>query len=129
LQGQLDAFRDHYNHRRPHRALDGRTPADAYTASPKAAPAGRADTTHYRLRYDHVGSNGKISLRRAGHMHHLGIGADHRGKRCILIADNTAVTVVHLDTGEIIATNTIDPTRTYWRNTQKEPGRWPSSSS
>ena len=52
-------------------------------------------------------------------MHHLGIGADHRGKRVILIADDTTVTVVHLTTGEILATNTIDPEKTYWRNTQK----------
>ncbi|MCR2816575.1 hypothetical protein [Microbacterium jiangjiandongii] len=62
-------------------------------------------------------------------MHHLGIGAHHHGKRCILIADDTTATVIHLDTGGIIATNAIDPDRTYWRNTQKEPGRWPSSSS
>ncbi len=40
LQGQLDAFRDHYNHRRPHRALAGTTPATAYAASAKAVPAG-----------------------------------------------------------------------------------------
>ena len=37
------------------------------------------------------------------------------------------ITVIHLDTGEIVATNTIDPTRTYWRNNEKEPGRWPGS--
>ncbi|WP_460948474.1 IS481 family transposase, partial [Okibacterium endophyticum] len=82
LQAQLDAFREHYNHHRPHRALDGRTPTQAYTASPKAAPVGAiTDTSHYRIRYDHVGTNGKISYRRAGRMHHLGIGATHRGKR------------------------------------------------
>ncbi|WP_375386746.1 hypothetical protein [uncultured Microbacterium sp.] len=60
-------------------------------------------------------------------MHHLGIGTEHRRKRVILIADETTVTVVHLTTGEILATNTINPDRTYWRNTQKEPGRWPRS--
>jgi hypothetical protein len=60
-------------------------------------------------------------------MHHLGIGATHRGKRVMLLADDHTVTVIHLNTGEIIATNTIDPTRTYWRNNEKEPGRWPDS--
>lgn len=60
-------------------------------------------------------------------MHHLGIGVTHRGKRVILIADNTTITVVHLDTDETIATNTIDPTRPDWRNNEKEPGRWPDS--
>ncbi|SJM69180.1 hypothetical protein [Gulosibacter sp. 10] len=52
-------------------------------------------------------------------MHHLGVGADHRGKHCILIAVDTAATVVHLPMGEIIATNSIDPAKTYWRNAMK----------
>ncbi len=37
------------------------------------------------------------------------------------------VTVVHLPTGEVIATNTIDPDNTYWRNTMRAPGRWPGA--
>lgn len=127
LQTQLDTFRDHYNTARPHRA-HGTTPALAYATSPKAAPAGtRPDAAHYRIRHDHVGTNGKISFRRAARMHHLGIGTTHRGAPVLLIADDTTVTVVHKHTGEIIATNTIDPEKTYWRNTQKEPGRWPGS--
>lgn len=60
-------------------------------------------------------------------MHHLGIGADHRGKPCILLIDDTTVTVVHINTGEIIATNTIQPAKTYWRNTMRAPGRWPEA--
>lgn len=39
-----------------------------------------------------------------------------------------AVTTIALDTGEILATHTINPNRNYWPNTQKEPGRWPNSS-
>jgi len=35
LQQQLDTFRAHDNDRRPHRALDGKTPSQAYTATPK----------------------------------------------------------------------------------------------
>jgi hypothetical protein len=128
LQTQLDAFRDHYNTARPHRARDGLTPATAYAASPKTTPAGtRSDAVHYRIRYDHVDTKGKISFRRAARMHHLGIGAAHRGKHCILIADDTTVTVVHPPTGEIIAINTIDPEKTYWRNTMRAPGRWPGA--
>ena len=60
-------------------------------------------------------------------MHHLGVGTDHRGKRVLLLIDDTTVTVIHTDTGEIIATNQINPDKSYWRNTQKEPGRWPGS--
>jgi transposase InsO family protein len=40
LNEQLEKFRHIYNHERPHRALARRTPATAYTATPKAAPAG-----------------------------------------------------------------------------------------
>lgn len=127
LQDQLDHFRDHYNEHRPHRSNDRTTPGHTYRASPKALPSSTREG-HFRLRYDHVGDNGKMSLRRAGRMHHLGIGADHRRKRVLALIDETTVTVVHLDTGEIIATNTIDPTHSYWRNTQKAPGRWPGTS-
>ncbi|GGH45993.1 IS481 family transposase [Microbacterium album] len=126
LQAQLDAFQEHYNKHRPHRARDRSTPAAAYQATPKALPAGGRDA-HYRLRYDKVDKTGRITLRRAGRMHHLGIGAHHRGKRVLAIIDDTTVTITHLDSGEIIATNLIDPARGYWRNQQREPGRWPGS--
>ena len=79
------------------------------------------------MRYDRLDTKGKMSLRRAGRMHHLGIGAAHHGKRVLAITDETTVTVIDLATGEILSTHTIDPTRTYWPNTQREPGRWPGS--
>ena len=40
LQGQLDAFAHYYNTIRPHRALGGRTPLQAYSARVKARPGG-----------------------------------------------------------------------------------------
>jgi transposase InsO family protein len=127
LQAQLDRFRNIYNHQRPHRELTRRTPATAYTALPKAAPPGHGQPGHYRLRYDVLDTLGKMSFRRAGRMHHLGIGATHAGKRVLAIADNTTVTVIELHTSEVLSTNTIDPDKTYWRNTQKAPGRWPEA--
>jgi len=42
LQAQLDAFRDHYNHRRGHRPLGRRTPAHVWAQSPRSGPANRA---------------------------------------------------------------------------------------
>jgi transposase InsO family protein len=127
LQHQLDQFRTHYNEHRPHRSNDRATPGSTYRSTPKALPAAPREG-HYRLRYDHVADNGKMSLRRAGRMHHLGIGTNHRHKRILALIDEHTVTVVHLDTGEIIATNTINPERSYWRNEMKEPGRWPGPS-
>src|SRR5919198_3602475 len=64
LQRQLDEFCEHYNERRPHRALDRRTPGDAYRATPKAAPASNGHTPgHYRLRYDRLDPKGKMTIR------------------------------------------------------------------
>jgi transposase InsO family protein len=128
LQHQLDRFREHYNEQRPHRALDRHTPGQAYRATPKTLPATNGRTPgHYRLRYDRLDTRGKMSLRRAGRMHHLGVGAAHTGKRVLALADDHHVTVIELDTGEILSTHLIQPEKAYWRNQQREPGRWPSS--
>ena len=125
LQRQLDRFRELYNEQRPHRSLDRATPGTTYRALPKAEPAGTGTPSHYRLRYDRLDTLGKMSFRRAGRMHHLGIGAAHARKPVLAIADNTTVTVVQLDTGEILSSHHIEPDKTYWRNQQKSPGRWP----
>ena len=41
LNGLLEEFRQFYNHQRPHRALRGATPAEAFAATAKARPADR----------------------------------------------------------------------------------------
>jgi transposase InsO family protein len=125
LQAQLDHLRTEYNEHRPHRALDRATPAEAYHATPKALPAEGRLPDRYRLRYDRVDTDGHVSIRRAGRMHHLGIGRRHLGKRILAITDETTATVIHLDTGEILSEHHIDPTRGYWRNQLQPPGRWP----
>jgi len=129
LQQQLDQFREHYNEHRPHRALQRRTPGQAYRATPKAAPASNGHAPgHYRLRYDRLDTKGRMTIRRAGRMHHLGIGAIHARKRVLAFADDHQITVAELATGEVLSTHLIDPEKTYWRNQQREPGRWPGSS-
>jgi transposase InsO family protein len=127
LQEQLDGFRAHYNERRPHRALGRITPAEAYGARPKTMPSGNGARAHFRVRYDRIDTKGKISFRRAGKMHHLGIGSAHARKRVMALADEKKVSVVDLATGEVLSTHEIDPKRTYWRNQDREPGRWPGS--
>ena len=124
LQQQLDAFREHYNEHRPSRALQRSTPGHAYRALPKAAPSA-APRSYYRLRYDHVDQGGKVSIRHAGRMHHLGIGAAHRAKEILALTDTASVTVIELRTGEVLSVHDIDPARGYWRNKQRSPGRWP----
>lgn len=127
LQCQLDEFRAHYNERRPHRALHRRTPSEVYRATPKALPASNGHAQHhYRLRYDRLDRNGRMTMRRAGRMHHLGIGAVHARKRVLALADDTRITVTELETGEVLSTHLIEPNKTYWRNQNNQPGRWPS---
>jgi transposase InsO family protein len=127
LQEQLDAFREHYNEHRPHRALARNTPGQAYRATPKAQPADGHAPGHHRLRYDRLDARGKMTLRRAGQLHHLGIGTAHARKRVLAIADDQHVTVTDLATGEVLSTHLIEPDKTYWRNQNNPAGRWPSA--
>ena len=127
LQARLDVFRLAYNERRPHRALGRITPGEAYRATPRALPASSGARGHFRLRYDVSDSKGAITLRRAGRLYHLKVGAAFARRRVLAIVDELEVTVVALDTGEILSTHLIEPDRQYWRNQRRDPGRWPGS--
>jgi hypothetical protein len=63
-----------------------------------------------------------MTIRRAGRMHHLGIGTAHARKRVLAFADDHHITVAELTTGEVLSTHQIDPTRAYWRNQNRDPG-------
>ena len=127
LQAQLDAFREVYDERRPHRAVGRRTPGEAYRAVAKDRPSGPAGRGHFRVRYDTTDGKGAMTLRRAGRLHHLKVGAAHARRRVLAIVGELDVTVVALDTGEVLSTHRIEPDRGYWRNTRRDPGRWPGS--
>jgi hypothetical protein len=45
-----------------------------YSLLPKASPKGLGAGPHHRVRHDRIDRTGAISLRRAGRMHHIGIG-------------------------------------------------------
>ena len=115
LQNVLDAFRDYYNHVRPHRALRRRTPAFAYQLIPKATPTTPDDPNIWRVRYDTIDRDGKISLRHSGRMLHLGIGRAHARTEIICLIHNNDATISTRDTGEIIAQFTLNPTHGYQR--------------
>ena len=107
------------------RRIGRATPGEAYRATPWALPSGSGVRGHFRLRYDVTDSKGAMTLRRAGRLHHLKIGAAFARRRVLAIVDEQEVTVVALDTGEILATHLIEPDRRYWRNQRRDPGRWP----
>src|ERR1700730_8286945 len=113
LQTQLDEFTDTYNRRRPHRELPHRaTPATAYTARPKATPGQRLDP-HNRVRTDRIDQFGKLTLRHAGRLHHIGIGRTHARTRVLVLVQDLDVRIINAATGELIRQLTLDPTRDY----------------
>ena len=116
LQRQLDEFRAIYNTRRPHKALEMRTPQSSYEATVKATPKVAKDKEHYRVRHDSVDQFGKLSPRRAGKMHHLGVGIEHHFKRVFIVVNHYKLSVVEKKTGEILSKHFIEPSRIYWTN-------------
>ena len=114
LQHQLDRFRDKYNTRRPHRALGGATPLHAYTATIKATPGDTSGFDPHRIRFDRIDESGKVTLRRAGTMHRLGIGRAHAKTRVLILATADTETVTDRATGEVLSEHTINPEKRYW---------------
>jgi len=112
LQGQLAAFARYYNHTRPHRALAGRTPLQAYSARVKARPAGITATTYFRVREDKVDKTGKVSLRYDSRLYKIGIGRAHKGRAVKLLIADQNIRVIDLQ-GQLIRELTLDPSRNY----------------
>ncbi len=120
LQFQLDAFRDYYNSRRPHRSLGRRTPLAAFDARLKAKPSQTSAPTDHRVRRDKIDSFGKVTIRYLGRLRHISVGAAHRNRKVTLLVAGAHVRIV-TDDGELLRALTLDPSRSY----QPRNGRWP----
>ena len=122
LQALLDAFTARYNHQRPHRSLPHRqTPATAYAARPKATPGNRAADTHDRVRADRIDADGKLTLRHAGRLYHIGIGRTHARTRVLMLVRDLHIRVINAATGEILRELVLDPGCNY-QPTGRPPG-------
>jgi len=114
LQAHLNAFCHYYNAIRPHRALRGRTPLQAYSARIKARPASLdAPEAHFRIRHDRVDSAGTVTLRHNSKLHHIGLGRAHKGRAVKLLVADRDIRVLDARTGELIRRLTLDPSRDY----------------
>jgi transposase InsO family protein len=113
LQALLDHFQTYYNQIRPHRALNRRTPIQAYAARPKAVPtATPIDTGHYRVRHDRIDPSGVITLRHNSRLHHIGLGRRHARTRVLVLVRDRHIRVLTTD-GQLLRELHLDPTRDY----------------
>jgi transposase InsO family protein len=113
LQALLDTWQHIYNNQRPHSSLRRRPPAVAYGLLPKATPRGASVGVHHRVRHDRIDTTGAVSLRRAGRLHHIGIGRAHAGTTVLMLIDDLDIRVIDTTTGQLLRHLTLDPTRNY----------------
>jgi transposase InsO family protein len=123
LQAQLDGFRQTYNQHRPHRSLGRITPDAAYQRRPKAGP-GTLTPRHDRVREDVIDRDGKLTLRRNGRLHHIGIGRDHARTRVLMLIDDLHVRIIDKTTGELIRELVINPDRDYQPTGKDRYAKW-----
>jgi transposase InsO family protein len=114
LGAQLDRFRIHYNLHRPHRALGRKTPQEVWDAKVKAGPGAALPPVQFRVRYDTVDRDGRVTLRYDSRLHHIGLGRRHRGTPIVLFVADREIRIVTED-GELLRQLTLDPTRDYQR--------------
>jgi transposase InsO family protein len=114
LQIQIDRFVAYYNEVRPHRAVGRRPPRAAFEARDRARPSGPKIIagTGVRVRRDRIDKHGRLTLRHRTKLHHIGIGARHRGTRVVMLVHDLDVRVISLD-GEMLRHLTLDPTKDY----------------
>ena len=120
LNAQLKEIIEYYNHKRPHRALNRTTPAEAYTALPKALPADIKPDHDYRLRTDKVGTNGKTTLRWGGKLRRLYIGRRWGGEPITMICIDNHVDIKTTATGAQIAAYTLTEEKIYYNKKDNE---------
>jgi transposase len=92
----------------PHRALEGRTPLQAYNTRIKAKPAASKPITHFRVRNDKVNAHSKVTLRYMSKLHHIGLGRAHKGRHVKLLIANQSIRVI-TPHGKLLRELTLNP--------------------
>lgn len=110
----LEAFRDYYNHRRPHRALGGATPAAVFHAGVKARPASFPVPAPTRVATSQVSDTGVVRVAD----YEVSVGRRWRGHDVTTIHDGEQVAV--FSGTRLVRALTLDPTRRY----QPGPARY-----
>ena len=121
LQASIDTFGDYYNNNRPHRGTGRRTPAQAWTARPRAIPTrqGIKISEHFRVRRDRVDNDGKLTIRHASRLHHIGIGRRWAGTKVLILARDLNLRIITENDGQLIRQLVLNPKRDYHHNTTR----------
>jgi hypothetical protein len=99
-----------------HRALDGRTPLQAFNARLKASPSLAQPQVDYRIRRDRLDAGGRVTLRYLSRLRHFHVSYRHRGEPVMVLVAGDHVRVLTED-GELLRELTLDPSRDYQRST------------
>src|SRR5580658_10069316 len=115
LQRQLDRFVKYYNEVRPHRAINRRTPLEAFEARTKARPRRKGiDVDGYRVRHDKVDNFGSVTLRYQSPLHHIGVGRRFARQQVTLLVAGRDIRILD-ETNQFIRRLKLDPSRDYQR--------------
>jgi transposase InsO family protein len=106
LQDDLDRWRHHYNHERPHAGIGGATPFERWSAQHPAGP-GPALAGPRRTSLHRVDKTGSITW----HGYTIGVGCPLAGQRVLVVANDLDL-AIHGQPG-LIRSLTIDTTRRY----------------
>jgi transposase InsO family protein len=117
LQWLLDCFRPLYNHDRPHRALQRRVPAQAWTDAPKNGPSGQPLGTPTQTHTVKV-LGSRVRLGR----YLVALDKTHNDRHALAVITGTACHIF-ID-GHLARALTINPTKTY-QPIHDRPGRPP----
>jgi hypothetical protein len=128
LNDLLKAFRAHYNHRRPHRALRGATPAEAFAATAKARVCERPLPAPVFVSRHTVGqTSGYVVVA----PYRVNVGLRWAGHECDVIRDGDHITIFSGST--LVRELTVDSTRNYqpvdkstrtYRSREPKPTSW-----
>lgn len=113
LNKDLAIFAEHYNTRRGHRALNGKTPAAVFAADVKARPAERPLPVATRIYHTHIGTSGTVTVSRPAGTGQLRVHVGGRYKQlpATVLQDGNRVAIF---TGnQLIRALDVDPTKTY----------------
>jgi transposase InsO family protein len=109
LTTELAAFAEHYNTARPHRALNGRTPAAVFAATTHARPAARPLPARTTVHRTHANTAGVVTAGR----YFIPIGATFAERPITAIKDGDHIAI--FSGTRLIRELDADPTRRYQR--------------